>query len=82
MVSGKTPCLRCIFPKKPHDNKAEDVGIIGTAPGFIGVLSASQCLNFLVGDPVLENEMLYATLDDFRVELFGIKRRKGCEACG
>jgi molybdopterin/thiamine biosynthesis adenylyltransferase len=81
MIPGKTPCLRCIFPKKPKDTKAEDVGVLGPTAGFVGVLSASQCINYLIGNPVIQNKLLYATLGEFSVELFDIKRRKDCEIC-
>ena len=82
MTPDETPCLRCIFPKNTKDTKAENVGVLGTTAGFVGVLSASQAINFLIGKPVLKNKLLYATLGDFKIELINIRRRKGCEVCG
>ena len=81
IVPKETPCLRCIMPDNPKDTKAEDEGILGTTAGFVGVLSASQAVNYLIGKPVLKNKLLYATLGDFKFEMIDIKRGKGCEVC-
>jgi molybdopterin/thiamine biosynthesis adenylyltransferase len=82
MIPGETPCLRCIFPKHPKDTKASEVGVMGTAPGFVGVLSASQCLNFLLKKPVIKNKLFYCDMDDFQIDMIDIKRNERCGVCG
>ena len=81
MFPEETACLRCIFPKNPRDTKCDEVGILGTTAGFVGVFSASQALNHLLKTPVIKDKLLYATLSDFKLELIDIKRRKGCDIC-
>lgn len=81
MIPGETPCLRCIFPDDPKDTKASEVGILGTTPGFVGVLSASQCINYLLKEPVIKNKLLYCSMGDFQIDLIDIKRNKKCGIC-
>ena len=43
-------CLECIFPniKEPNLARCDTVGILGTAAGLAGVLSAQKTINFLM----------------------------------
>ena len=56
-------CLECIFPNKKEPNLArcDTVGILGTAAGLAGVLSAQKVINYLMDFP--ENKQLLTLID-------------------
>lgn len=84
------PCYRCIFPDPPAVNNATSCdmqGVMGPAPGIIGVMQASEALKICLGltDTVLVKRMLILDcLNPTRmwrnVELRG--PQEGCAACG
>ena len=43
-------CLECIFPnnKEPELSRCETIGIMGTAAGMAGIISAQKTINFLL----------------------------------
>ena len=47
---NKHLCLQCIFPNKnePELARCETRGIIGTAAGLAGIISAQKTINFLM----------------------------------
>lgn len=58
IIPGKTPCLKCIFPKKPSRIESP-IPIIPTTPGILGVLEANEALKILLGKgEVLANKLL------------------------
>ena len=63
------------------DTKASEVGILGTTPGFVGVLSASQAINYLLKNPVIRNKLLYCSMGDFQIDLIDIKINTKCSVC-
>jgi len=49
-LKNKHLCLECIFPNKKEPNLArcDTVGILGTAAGLAGILSAQKTINFFM----------------------------------
>ena len=47
---NKHLCLECIFPhkKEPNLSRCDTAGILGTAAGLAGILSAQKAINFLM----------------------------------
>ena len=58
---NKHLCLRCIFPneKKVNIPRCETVGVLGTAAGIIGLLSAHKIINFLTLKKIKNNKITY-----------------------
>ena len=62
-IKNKHLCLECIFPNKEEPNiaRCDTVGILGTAAGIAGVLSAQKTINFLMD--FKENKDLLTLID-------------------
>ncbi|MBQ6808403.1 MAG: ThiF family adenylyltransferase, partial [Firmicutes bacterium] len=48
IVPGKTPCLRCLFPKG-YRSGAADKAILGATAGLIGSMQAMAAYKLLLG---------------------------------
>jgi len=80
IIPGKTACLNCVFPKSPP--KAV-FPVIGVAPGFIGLVQATEIIKYITGEgELLENELLLWDGLKSSLEKVKIQRRKECEVCG
>jgi molybdopterin-synthase adenylyltransferase len=52
IVPGDTVCLRCVFPQPPPAgavDTCDTAGVLGTAPGVIGNLAATEAIKLLLG---------------------------------
>jgi len=80
LVPGLTPCLKCLFPEIPTEERQ---AILGPVCGVIGCLQAMEVIKYLLGNgSLLMNKLivfdgLKGTLD--AVELV---RRADCPVCG
>ena len=84
----KLPCYRCIYPKAPPKEsikKCAEVGVIGTLPGIIGTMQATEAIKYCIG---ATNEQLVAKrmviVDGFDMRIKVIKTRgvnDDCEVC-
>ncbi len=45
IIPGKTPCLKCIFPKAPPK---EVFPVVGATPGVIGTVQATEVIKYLL----------------------------------
>ncbi|MGB9790977.1 MAG: HesA/MoeB/ThiF family protein [Thermacetogeniaceae bacterium] len=65
-IPGKGPCLRCLFPKDAVSVfvDAAASGVLGTVPGVIGCLQATEVIKILLnlGDPLVGNLLIYNAL--------------------
>ena len=49
-VPGRGPCYSCVFPKLPeHAISCAQAGVIGTNPGVIGCIQATEAVKYLTG---------------------------------
>ncbi|PFH35848.1 ThiF family protein [Besnoitia besnoiti] len=88
--SVSSPCYRCLHPSPSVDSEAGacDVhGVMGPAPGLIGVLQALEVLKICGGLRRAEDEerlLVFDALDvDRPVRTFRLRRKRdGCEGCG
>jgi adenylyltransferase/sulfurtransferase len=80
ILPGKTPCLKCIFPKAPP---GEVFPVVGATPGVIGTVQATEVIKyFLKSGDLLANRLfiwdgLLAHAEEIRTE-----RIACCPACG
>lgn len=79
LIPGKTPCLRCLFPKAPPKVVFPAVG---TTPGLIGMIQANEAIKYLTGTgELLAGRLLI--LDGLRgtTDSIEIVRDEACTAC-
>ena len=85
VFTGK-PCYECIFPEEPTGEMAQtcsELGVLGSLPGIIGTIMASETIKLITGaGKILERRLLIWDA------LYGESRtirtayRKGCPTCG
>ncbi len=85
VFTGK-PCYECIFPEEPTGEMARtcsELGVLGSLPGIIGTIMASETIKLITGaGKILERRLLIWDA------LYGESRtirtayRKGCPTCG
>lgn len=81
ILPGKTPCYRCLYPSAPAVSK-EIAAVIGIAPGFIGILQASEGLKYLLNTgKLLSGRLLYVDLKDMHFDILTVKKNNHCISC-
>lgn len=85
VVPGEGPCYRCLFPEPPPPGavpSCAEAGVLGSVPGTLGAVMATEALKLLtgLGRPV-EGVLVHDATDQSwgRVPL---RRRPECAACG
>ena len=80
IIPGKTPCLKCIFPKAPPK---EVFPVVGVTPGVIGTVQATEVLKYLLksGDLLAGRLFIWDGMQA-RAEEICVERNSCCEACG
>jgi molybdopterin-synthase adenylyltransferase len=80
IIPGKTPCLKCIFPKAPPE---EVFPVVGATCGVIGSVQATEVLKFLLksGDLLTSRLFIWDGLAG-RAEEISTERIPCCPACG
>lgn len=80
IIPGKTPCLKCIFPKAPPK---EVFPVVGATAGVIGTIQATEVLKFLLGSgDLLAGRILVWDGLAGRAEEIYAERIPCCPACG
>jgi molybdopterin/thiamine biosynthesis adenylyltransferase len=80
LIPGKTPCLRCIFPKKPKTQ--HPLPIFATTPGVLGVLEANEALKLISGvGKVLANKLLIYDGSAGLFKIVEITMKPDCPIC-
>ncbi|MGC8766659.1 MAG: HesA/MoeB/ThiF family protein [Brevinematia bacterium] len=82
--SDNTPCYRCIYEEIPEEGLAcKDLGVLGTVPGTIGILQATETIKLItgIGKPLIGEILVYnSLLSEFKK--FKIKKNPSCPLCG
>ncbi|MGH7964508.1 MAG: HesA/MoeB/ThiF family protein [Candidatus Binatia bacterium] len=86
VLPGQTACLRCLFPVPPS---AEDIptcqeaGIIGSLAGSLGVIQATEAIQYLSGEgELLTDRLLTYDALALRWREVGVRRNLRCPLCG
>ena len=80
IIPGKTPCLKCIFPKAPPK---EVFPVVGVTPGVIGTVQATEVIKYLLGSgDLLTNRLFIWDGIAGRAEEIYAERIPCCPACG
>ncbi len=77
---GRTACLECLFP---NDVPAQVFPVVGTTPGVIGCLQATEAIKILVGlgRPLFDRLLIYNGLE-MTFQEAQLERNPHCPACG
>jgi molybdopterin/thiamine biosynthesis adenylyltransferase len=79
VVPGKTACLECIYPQAPP---RAVFPVLGTTPGVIALLQATEAIKSLTGAGVmLENEMLIYDGEMMNFDKVRVSRNPQCTSC-
>lgn len=80
-----TPCYRCLFGPQGEDPKesCSDVGVLGSLPGVMGALAASEAMKELlgIGEGMAGRLLLYEALST-TLRVVRTKADPGCPLCG
>lgn len=84
-IPGKGPCYRCLF-KQPPDGvvpTTAEVGILGTVPGIIGTVQATEIIKVLLGKgQTLSGRLLLVDAFEMIFDIIHFERSANCPACG
>jgi len=80
MIPGKTPCLRCLFPKgvKQEDNSPPSFGVVGTTPGILGTLQAIEVMKLILDIPGFTEGILVVDTINQTMEKVEINPNPNC----
>jgi molybdopterin/thiamine biosynthesis adenylyltransferase/rhodanese-related sulfurtransferase len=80
------PCFRCIFPTPPPVELIDSCavsGVLGSIPGIIGSLQASETIKLIlgIGEP-LKGRLLLVDALDMEFQTVQFSHNPNCEICG
>lgn len=85
ILPGRGPCLACIFRDVPPRGapSCSELGVLGTVPGVIGTLEASEAVKVIlgIGEPLM-GRLLTCDVLSMRFYTVEIDRDPGCPVCG
>jgi molybdopterin/thiamine biosynthesis adenylyltransferase len=81
IVPGKSPCLRCIFPKTPSE--VERIPVLGATPALFAALQVMEAIKLItgIGEP-LAGRLLFLNGKEGVFETVEMKRNAKCPICG
>jgi molybdopterin/thiamine biosynthesis adenylyltransferase len=81
IMPRKGPCLRCIFPREPHETGV--IPVFGATPAVIASLQVMEVIKLLIGiGRPLVGRMLFLDGEEMVIETAEIKRNPECPICG
>jgi adenylyltransferase/sulfurtransferase len=80
IMPGKGPCLKCIFPSPPFEQKKFPV--LGATPAILATLQAMETFKQIlgIGDPLIGRLLIFDG-ETMSFDVLQINRRDDCEAC-
>lgn len=81
IIPGKTPCLRCIYPKERV--QTGPLPVLGSAPAIIANLQVIEAIKILAKrGPSLAGRMVVFHGDTMKFITLELKKNEVCEVCG
>lgn len=79
-------CYRCLYPEPPPPGtvpSCREAGVLGVVPGVTAMLQVAEAIKLIlgVGEPLVD-KLLVFDLMSASFEVFRIKKRRDCPACG
>ncbi len=85
VIPGKGPCYRCLFPEPPAPGvmlPPEEAGLLGSVPGVIGAIQATEAIKFLIGaGEVLSGRLLRYDARTANFRSLSVQIDKNCPVC-
>lgn len=78
-------CWRCLYGAAPEQSEKEpvDLGVLGSVPGIIGAVEATEAIKFIVGSgKLLTNRLLSFNALTMETNVFEFGRNPACPLCG
>ncbi len=86
IIPGKSACYNCLFPDYPPAQSVppgEVPGIMGTSPGIIGMIQATEVIKIILGKgTTLENRLLLYDGLDMQFRIIKYRKNFDCPVCG
>ena len=84
ILPGRSACYECVFPSR--DAEIADpvqAGVLGTVPGILGAIQASEAIKFLLGQgKLLQDTLLGLDLLTMTFRQLAVHKNSRCPACG
>lgn len=78
-------CLRCIFPTAPRLDvfaNCNNTGVLGTLPGILGTIQATEILKWVLNiGELLTDSLLVIDMLTLSFKKYNIKRNEDCKLC-
>lgn len=85
-MPGEGPCYRCLYPEVAPAHLAPscaEAGVLGSLPGAIGALQATEALKLLLGlPPAMAGRLLTFDALDMQFRTLEVARDPHCPVCG
>lgn len=78
-------CWRCLYGAAPEQDEKElvELGVLGSVPGIIGAVEATEAIKFIVGSgKLLTNRLLSFNALTMETNVFEFGRNPACPLCG
>ncbi|MGQ9788578.1 MAG: HesA/MoeB/ThiF family protein [Candidatus Hadarchaeaceae archaeon] len=86
VIPRRGPCYRCLIREAPPPGivpTCEEAGVLGTVPGVMGTIQATEAIKFIVGaGNLLVGRVLYFDALSMRFDQFELRRNPKCPSCG
>lgn len=86
IVPHKGPCYRCLIREAPPPGAVptcQEAGVLGTVPGVMGIIQATEAIKFIIGSgDLLVGRVLYFDALDMKFDSFELQRNLECPSCG
>ncbi|MDF1526864.1 MAG: HesA/MoeB/ThiF family protein [bacterium] len=85
VIPAKGPCYRCVFQEAPAPGKvktAAEAGVLGTVPGILGAIQATEAIKYLLGmDGLLTGALLTFDAAAMAFRKVRLPMDKRCRVC-
>jgi len=85
VLPHKGPCLRCVFrePPAPTAKSTSELGVLGSVPGLVACVQASEAVKYLLGQgELLVGRILVVDCLAMSFETVAVLRDPECPDCG
>jgi len=80
ILPGRTPCLKCLFPERLDK---EMFPVVGTTPGIVAMIQATEAVKYLVGiGDLLAGRLLVYDGLTMKFSEIEVQRDPNCVVCG
>ncbi len=82
VFTKETGCYRCLHQKLGGSATCSEEGVLGTVPGLVGVMQATEALVLLAGGESLKGKVLFINVRNAQFNVFNLEKNPHCVACG